>query len=55
MERAQLKKYCDIVIQSQGFAANIQAAFDVMKVQSTEDYEELRSVLGEQIQHSEKA
>jgi hypothetical protein len=55
MERAQFEKHSDIVIQSQVFAANVQAAFVVMKAQSTEDYEELRSALGEQIQRSGKA
>ena len=55
MERAQLEKHSDIVIQSQVFAANVQAAFVVMKAQSTEDYEELRPALGEQIERSGKA
>src|ERR1700731_4020087 len=54
MERAQLEKHSDIVILSQVFAAKVQAAFVVMKAQSTKDYEELGSALGEQIQRSEK-
>jgi hypothetical protein len=40
MARAQFEKHSDIVIQSQVFAANVQAAFVVMKVQSTKAYEE---------------
>ncbi|KAF8541860.1 hypothetical protein BDD12DRAFT_877685 [Trichophaea hybrida] len=55
MERAQFAKHSDIVVQSQVFAANIQAAFAVMKAQSTEAYEELRLALSEQIQRSGKA
>jgi hypothetical protein len=55
MERAQFKKHSDIVIQSQVFAANVQAAFVVMKAQSTEAYKELWSALSEQIQHSGKS
>ena len=55
INRAQFEKHSDIVIQSQVFAANIQTAFVVMKAQSTEAYEELRSALSEQIQHSGEA
>jgi hypothetical protein len=55
IERAQFEKHCDIFIQSQVFAANVQAAFVVMKAQSTEDCDKLRSALGEQIQRSGKA
>jgi hypothetical protein len=55
MERAQFSKHSDIVIQSQVFAANVQAAFAVMKAPSTESYEELRFALSEQIQHSGNA
>jgi hypothetical protein len=55
MESAPLEKHSDIVIQSQVFLANIQAAFGVMKAQSTEHYRELRSALGDQIQHSGKS
>ena len=47
IERAQFKKHSDIVIQSQMFAANIAAAFVLMKTQSTEAYYELRSALSE--------
>jgi hypothetical protein len=55
MERAQFEKHSDIVIQSQVFAANVQAALVVMKAQSTEAYNELQSALCEQFQRSEKA
>ena len=47
MERAQFEMHSDLVIQSQVFAANVQAAFVLMKAQSTEAYEELRSALSE--------
>ena len=50
MERAQFEKHSDIVIQSQVFAANVQAASVVIKAQSTEAYKKLQSALSEQIQ-----
>jgi hypothetical protein len=36
MERAQYEQHSNIVIQSQVFAATVQAAFVVMKAQLTE-------------------
>jgi hypothetical protein len=38
IERAQFLKHSNIVIQSQVIAANVQAAFAVIKNQSTESY-----------------
>ena len=55
MDRSQFEKHSDIVIQFQVFAANIQAAFVLMKAQSTKVYEELRSALSKYIQRSGKA
>jgi hypothetical protein len=54
MERPEFKRHSDIVIESQVFAANVKAAFGVMKAKSTEAYEELQSALSEQIQQSGK-
>jgi hypothetical protein len=50
MGRVQLEKHSDIVLQFQVVAADIQAAFVVMKAQAVEDYEELRLASGDQIQ-----
>jgi hypothetical protein len=38
MQWAQYKRYCDIVIQSEIFAANVQEAVAAMTAQSTKAY-----------------
>jgi hypothetical protein len=55
IDRSPSKNHSDIVIQSQVFTANAQAAFVLMKVQSTKAYQELRSALSNQMQRSGKA
>jgi hypothetical protein len=50
MERSQLEKHSDVVIQCKVWEANVQAAFVEMKAQSSNDCKVLRSALCEEIQ-----
>jgi hypothetical protein len=55
IDKAQLEKYSDIVIESRVFAAYVQGTSVVMKVQSTKAHEKLQSAESRQIQHSGRA